>query len=130
MATLSFTVSYFHSGFLPTFGPCFINCYGSPREFTDLPDKYEYLNKGLIEGVSYRGRVMVEVDVTLGELPSAKIEEVKIADQKRIIPYLKRRKYKLFASFFSATMIHPNDCPIEFEVSIGTESWNCVVVMR
>ena len=35
-------------GFLPTFGPCFINCYGSPREFTDLPDKFEYLNKGLV----------------------------------------------------------------------------------
>ena len=33
-------------GFLPTFGPAFINIYGSPREFSDLPDKYEYLNKG------------------------------------------------------------------------------------
>ena len=36
------------SGFLPTFGPCFVNIYGSPREFTDLPDKFEYLNKGLV----------------------------------------------------------------------------------
>ena len=35
-------------GFLPTFGPVFVNMYGSPREFTDLPDKYEYLNKGRV----------------------------------------------------------------------------------
>ena len=35
-------------GFLPTFGPVFVNVYGSPREFTDLPDKYEYLNMGRV----------------------------------------------------------------------------------
>ena len=35
-------------GFLPTYGPCFVNIYGSPREFTDLPDKFDYLNMGLV----------------------------------------------------------------------------------
>ena len=65
---------------------------------------------------------MVEIDMTLGELPSTKTEEIKIVDQKRIIPFLRRRKYKLFGSFFSASMIHPNDSPVEFEVSIGEEA--------
>ena len=37
-----------------------------------------------IEGVAYRGRVMVEVDMSLGKLPTDKHEEIKIADQKRI----------------------------------------------
>ena len=36
------------AGFLPTFGPAFVNLYGSPREFSSLPDKYEYLNMGKV----------------------------------------------------------------------------------
>ena len=32
----------------PTFGPCFVNFYGSPREFSDLGDAYEYLNEGVV----------------------------------------------------------------------------------
>ena len=62
---------------------------------------------------------MVEIDLTLGELPTTRVEEVKIADMKRITNFLRRRKYRLFAAFFSASMVHPNDSPIEFEVSIG-----------
>ena len=31
-----------------TFGPCFVNLYGSPREFTHFPDKYGYLNMGMV----------------------------------------------------------------------------------
>ena len=37
-------------GYLPTFGPCFVNVYGSPREFSDFPDKYDYLNMGVVSG--------------------------------------------------------------------------------
>ncbi len=57
--------------------------------------------------------------MTLGQLPETKVEEVKHADQKRVSTFLRRRKYKLFGAFFSATGVHPHDSPVEFEISIG-----------
>ena len=38
-----------------------------------------------IPGVSYRGRVMVEMDVTLGELPAVKQEPIKTSDTERVM---------------------------------------------
>ncbi len=62
---------------------------------------------------------MVEIDVKMGQLPPKQTEKIKIVDQKNLIPFLHRCNFKLFGSFFSATMINPEDKLVEFEVSIG-----------
>lgn len=40
--------SFKFAGYLPTFGPCYINFYGSTREYSDLPNDYEDLNLGKV----------------------------------------------------------------------------------
>ena len=62
---------------------------------------------------------MVEVAMSMGKLPTATTEDIKTYELNRLTPFLRRRKFKLFGTFYSATMVFPNDQPVEFEVSIG-----------
>ncbi|KAF6728418.1 Myoferlin [Oryzias melastigma] len=106
-------------GFLPVFGPCYINLYGSPREFTGLPDPYEDLNFGKGEGVAYRGRILVELSTKLDEKAEKAIDNIHSDDILVAQKYQRRRKYCLCAVFHSASMIQEPGEPIQFEVSIG-----------
>uniref|UniRef100_A0A8D2JGR3 Fer-1 like family member 6 n=1 Tax=Sciurus vulgaris TaxID=55149 RepID=A0A8D2JGR3_SCIVU len=56
--------THFIDRFLPTFGPAWINLYGSPRNHS-LMDDYQELNEGFGEGVSFRGRILVEIAVEI-----------------------------------------------------------------
>jgi hypothetical protein len=107
------------TGYLPTFGPCFINFYGSPREFNELTNDLEILNKGVGEGVAYRGRVLAELHTTLGETPDVSQCDIPSEDLLKIQKYLRRRKFRLHTVFMNANMIMSVDAPVEFEVSIG-----------
>ncbi|GFO37984.1 dysferlin [Plakobranchus ocellatus] len=113
--------SYSEEGFLPSFGPCFINLYGSTREYSDLPGEYEDLNLGKGEGVAYRGRALIELITTLGELPEKPVIDMPGDDKLRVQKFMRRRKYRVHAAFLNASLICPAhaDAPIEFEVSIG-----------
>ncbi|CAH2285873.1 fer-1 6 [Pelobates cultripes] len=62
-------------GFLPTFGPAWINLYGSPRN-TTLMDDHQELNEGHGEGVSFRGRILIEIAV---EILSGGAQESKLS---------------------------------------------------
>ncbi|XP_054916786.1 dysferlin isoform X6 [Poeciliopsis prolifica] len=106
-------------GFLPTFGPCFVNLYGSPREFTAFNDPHEALNLGKGEGVAYRGRVLLELSTKLTEKPEHRAEDVPSDDLLVVEKFLRKRKFSLFVAFYSATLLQDVDDAIQFEVSIG-----------
>ncbi|XP_069028203.1 dysferlin isoform X3 [Embiotoca jacksoni] len=106
-------------GFLPTFGPCFVNLYGSPREFTAFSDPHEALNLGKGEGVAYRGRVLLELTTKLSEKPEQRSEDVPSDDLLVVEKFLRKRKFSLFVAFYSATLLQDVDDAIQFEVSIG-----------
>ncbi|CAB1417829.1 unnamed protein product, partial [Pleuronectes platessa] len=106
-------------GFLPTFGPCFVNLYGSAREFTAFNDPHENLNLGKGEGVAYRGRVLVELTTKLADKPEQRTEEIPSDDLLVVEKFLRKRKFSLFVAFYSATLLQDVDDAVQFEVSIG-----------
>ena len=109
----------FFLGFLPCFGPCYVNFYGSTREYSDLPDEYDDLNKGRGEGCGYRGRALVEISTRFGDHAKKPLQNILPQELVRVQTYKRRCTYKLFASFMSANMLSKSDRLVEFEVSIG-----------
>uniref|UniRef100_A0A672USI4 Otoferlin n=1 Tax=Strigops habroptila TaxID=2489341 RepID=A0A672USI4_STRHB len=113
-------------GFLPTFGPAWVNMYGSTRNYT-LMDEHQELNEGLGEGVSFRARLLMSLaveilDTTNPEINSSTEVQVEqatsVADQNCTG---KMEEFFLFGAFLEATMIDRKigDKPINFEVTIG-----------
>uniref|UniRef100_A0A665XBH9 Fer-1 like family member 4 n=1 Tax=Echeneis naucrates TaxID=173247 RepID=A0A665XBH9_ECHNA len=58
------------NGFNPTFGPSWVNLYGSPQNST-LGDYHQALNQGLGEGIFYRGRLLLALSVEVYASPTA-----------------------------------------------------------
>ncbi|XP_068171710.1 fer-1-like protein 4 isoform X2 [Antennarius striatus] len=58
------------NGFNPTFGPSWVNLYGSPKNST-LGDVHQALNEGLGDGIFYRGRILLGLSVEVYSSPSA-----------------------------------------------------------
>lgn len=50
-------------GYLPRFGPCFINFYGSTREYSDLPDEFDDLNIGVVSPHEYKSLIVYTLTV-------------------------------------------------------------------
>ncbi|XP_062979851.1 otoferlin isoform X1 [Elgaria multicarinata webbii] len=112
-------------GFLPTFGPAWVNMYGSTRNYT-LMDEHQDLNEGLGEGVSFRARLLVSLaveilDTSNPELTSSTEVQVELATPVADNCTGKMEEFFLFGSFLEATMVDRKngDKPINFEVTIG-----------
>ncbi len=77
------------------------------------------------EGVAYRGRVLVQLDTLLGDLPESPIDDILSEDVYKVQKFQRRRKFRLHCAFMNATMVSAIDAPVEFEVSIGTWDASC-----
>ncbi|MBN3298130.1 OTOF protein, partial [Amia calva] len=125
------------NGFHPTFGPSWINLYGSPQNSV-LRDVHRDLNEGLGQGIFYRGRVLLSLSVEVYSSPTAVVENKALAAQQthpeeeeqevqgeeekgqgscgyfRFIFRLlqnflgEKEEFLLFASLFDVTMIDPS----------------------
>ncbi len=60
---MQFSISPILSDQMPTFGPSWVNLYGTPRAYTyDQAKRPEdELNKNLGEGVAFRGRLLMAI---------------------------------------------------------------------
>ncbi|NWR77857.1 FR1L4 protein, partial [Centropus unirufus] len=110
------------NGFNPTFGPAWVNLYGSPQN-SALWDIYRDLNEGMGDGIFYRGRILMAITVEIFSSPGPGEVTVEVED---LLPLPenalgKKEEFFLFAAFFEATMMDSslNSKPISFEVSIG-----------
>ena len=76
-----------------------------------------------MDGVAYKGRILVEVNSDLDHTISKPENPQTILDSesKKISEYINgtREPYKLIGVFFSASMVQPHDSVVEFELSIG-----------
>ncbi|KAF1662080.1 Fer-1-like protein 4, partial [Aptenodytes patagonicus] len=116
------------NGFNPTFGPAWVNLYGSPQN-SALRDIHKDLNEGMGEGIFYRGRILMAITVEIFSSPS--MAERKLGDKTKgswadfclLAQNVLGRKeeFLLFAAFFEATMMESSlsSKPVSFEVSIG-----------
>eukprot|EP00116_Pleurobrachia_bachei_P004410 sb/3464672/ len=118
------SISYFSQddyGFDPTFGPCFINFDGAPREITEHNEQFRYLNYGFVPGVAFRGRLFLEIftkpSYSVGLF--AKVQPSTSDAQAKSEKYLNRSKFVIACGFLEASIISQAESAITFEVSCG-----------
>ncbi|XP_013379026.1 otoferlin isoform X3 [Lingula anatina] len=107
-------------GFLPTYGPSWINLYGSTRDFS-LLDEHKILNLGLGEGVSYRARLLIAIKTEIIDMTDMGPTKVEVEQTAPVSVAGKLEDFLLYGVFMDATMIDKRfeDKPLHFELSIG-----------
>ncbi|NXT58437.1 FR1L4 protein, partial [Pluvianellus socialis] len=111
------------NGFNPTFGPAWVNLYGSPQN-SALRDIHKDLNEGMGEGIFYRGRILMAITVEIFSSPSQPGEVTVEVEELHPLPKNslgRKEEFLLFAAFFEATMMDSSlsSKSVSFEASIG-----------
>lgn len=109
-----------NGGFMPTFGPSWINLYGATRDYGSA-DQHIDLSSGLGEGIAYRGRLLIWMDCIESEPSDTGIVLSDECDPLPPISVPKEEVFQLFTTFYEASMIprKVGDKPIQFEVTMG-----------
>uniref|UniRef100_A0A8C5YIE9 C2 domain-containing protein n=1 Tax=Marmota marmota marmota TaxID=9994 RepID=A0A8C5YIE9_MARMA len=103
-----------YSGFLPCFGPCFLTLRGGKKP----PFRIYCIHDSVRDGLSYRGRVYLELITQLKSQQETWIKDLS-RDVIRVEKQQNRQKYGLCVVFISCTMMPSFKDLIQFEVSIG-----------
>jgi len=115
-------------GFLPIFGPSWVNFYGAPREHQLFEGEHaEKMNEGLGEGCAYRGRVLIELSAGPApdplapdyEEPERKLDE---HQQKRVEMFQRQSEFYARAILYESDMMDADDLSkdsIQYEASMG-----------
>jgi len=115
-------------GFLPIFGPSWVNFYGAPREHSMFEgDHAEKMNEGLGEGCAYRGRVLLELSAGPApdplspdyEEPEHKLDE---NQQKRVEMFQSQVEFYARAILYESDMMDADELSkdsIQYEASMG-----------
>nr|CAB3264595.1 otoferlin [Phallusia mammillata] len=113
------------TSFLPTFGPTFVNMYGSPRNYT-MVNEHSDLNCGLGEGVAFRARILMALSVELVNVNATEGQgssdvEVDLIPALSELGAGKIEEFFLFGSILEANMIDKSmaEKPVTFEVTVG-----------
>lgn len=123
LSEIAYTSADEDLGFMPCFGPAYVNIYGAPREFQMITsDQHDAMNAGVAEGSAYRGRVMVEVvSQPGGSRPDKKVRDLAVNDESRLLGFQHRKSYSLRVDLLGLNMLSERvrDGLVQVEVGCG-----------
>ncbi|KAG0722541.1 Myoferlin [Chionoecetes opilio] len=107
-------------GYLPTFGPSWVNVYGTRRERELLEgDASKKMNKGEDEGCAYRGRVLLALHTNVGTYPPAPTTAIDNNDFNKVRRFRGTRKFVVLCHLSAVWLLESAEKPVEVEVSLG-----------
>ncbi|KAF2350904.1 C2 domain [Trinorchestia longiramus] len=107
-------------GFLPTFGPSYVNFYGAQREWELWhSSQNEARNEGVEEGVAFRGRVLVSLHTQVGAYPSSPLTNITVEDFEKVRRHRATRQFTVLAHLTHVSLLTEASKPLQVEVSIG-----------
>ncbi|XP_055462731.1 fer-1-like protein 5 [Psammomys obesus] len=107
-----------YSGFLPCFGPSFLNLHGGKKARFRIPEEGACILDAVKDGLDYRGRVFLEIITTIKSQQNTMIKDLS-QEVTRVERQQYRQKYGLCVIFLSCTMMPKFKDLIQFEVSMG-----------